>query len=839
MKKLYKISNQLKLHTKVLIPTQLGPIKCNFKCCQSTIIPYTVQKLYIPTAGFLIQNCNSISSFQNLLLMQSTIEELKFSHRSKYNTINKFVETGKALVFNNVAYNLDFAPAVEFYRQHLPEYEIQVSDEYSSNYLHEDMVKDYEEHLTNLEFSVSESIRKGVIYIEGTKGVVVVGDERVSIIGKENINRAINGNAVYVEIFTQECENQPEMLGKIVGIRNQKVKECVGSVLEDSIVDNQWGLLKSIDSALPLCRLYYDDISKLLGRRIVYFITGWDRKAMYPTARVIRTLGPTGERMSEIQAILINYETPTTSTYFTPAMFASTNISRKCKETEQLYKRLEQIKESFIGDQFNEETHSEVSSLMEKYANLLFDTSSRTDLTNDFIFSIDPPGCTDIDDALSFKIEGANYLVGIHIADVSHYVERDSFIDKEAAKRGNTVYIDTRIEMLPQYLSSNLCSLRCSEKKLAMSIFIVIDKSLKIVSSKVVQSVINPRFSFTYEQAERILMGGKAQSIGKYEGTYIPNEDYEKCTNKNEVRDTLQGMNELAKRLRAKRYENGSIDLVTEDSLNTNRLVGEYMLLANIAVSRILLRSGTTSLLRRHPKITNLEEVASILGGNLSDILERLKTADRMGNIELNRVLSDLINPVDNKVVKLMIIRQMNQAVYFCSDSSDSNDHWHFGLSVPCYTHFTSPIRRYADMIVHRMLKRLLTSGELHCDGNFKIVNSEEIRLDFQSNYVLPYNQEELNTITARINQTNRFARMASWDVEKLLIYYDLKEGTYLATIMKAKDGLVLLYIDEFNLQETVSCDLPFSQLQNVLVRVFKDDNFFFKEKRLPIEIIN
>lgn len=319
------------------------------------------------------------------------------------------------------------------------------------------------------------------------------------------------------------------------------------------------------------------------------------------------------------------------------------------------------------------------------------------------ICSVDPVGCTDIDDALhSRKLSNGNIEVGVHIADVTHFIRPGTALDKEAASRATTVYlVDKRIDMVPELLSSNLCSLRGNVERFAFTCIWELDGNANIVKSKFHKSVIESKAALTYEEAQIII------------------DDKNK---KDDVALSLRQLNKLAKILKKRRTDNGAlvlaspeirfqvnsetgepIEVEVKELRETNSMVEEFMLLANISVAeKIEKEFPEFAMLRRHPTPpqTNFDPLIKAVrhqgfsietssGKELADSLDKIVKAD---------------NPYFNTMLRILATRCMLQAVYFISGTLTKPEYFHYGLAAPIYTHFTSPIRRYADVIVHRLL---------------------------------------------------------------------------------------------------------------------------------------
>lgn len=331
------------------------------------------------------------------------------------------------------------------------------------------------------------------------------------------------------------------------------------------------------------------------------------------------------------------------------------------------------------------------------------DYLERVDLRDIPICSVDPPGCTDIDDALHCRlVRKGVYEVGVHIADVSHFIKPGNALDKEAALRATTVYlVDKRIDMVPELLSSNLCSLRGDVERFAFSCIWLIDENAKILETKFHKSVIRSKKALTYEEAQLII---------------------DDTTQQDNIAMSLRNLNKIAKILKKERIRNGAIllaspeirfqvDSETHDPIDveakkirdTNSMVEEFMLLANISVAQKIEKEfPECSMLRRHPEPPQINfeplvkagrnqgfDIITTTGRDLATSLDESTKAD---------------NPYFNIMLRILATRCMMQAVYFISGTLQKDQYFHYGLAAPIYTHFTSPIRRYADIIVHRLL---------------------------------------------------------------------------------------------------------------------------------------
>ncbi|KAM3837256.1 exosome complex exonuclease RRP44 isoform 3-T3 [Vipera latastei] len=349
----------------------------------------------------------------------------------------------------------------------------------------------------------------------------------------------------------------------------------------------------------------------------------------------------------------------------------------------------------------DDETKNEEEDIEKEEEGQNDDMKQREDLRHLCVCSVDPPGCTDIDDALHCReLKNGNLEVGVHIADVSHFIRPGNALDQESAKRGTTVYLcEKRIDMVPDLLSSNLCSLRSNVDRLAFSCIWEMNQNAEILVTRFTKSVINSKASLTYAEAQMKI---------------------DSATLKDDITMSLRGLNSLAKILKKRRREKGAltlsspevrfhidsethdpIDLQTKELKETNSMVEEFMLLANISVAqKINEEFSEHALLRKHPAPPPSNYDILVKAAKSKGLEIKTDSAKSLAD-SLDRAESPSF-PYLNTLLRILATRCMMQAVYFCS-GMDTDFH-HYGLASPIYTHFTSPIRRYADIIVHRLL---------------------------------------------------------------------------------------------------------------------------------------
>lgn len=454
--------------------------------------------------------------------------------------------------------------------------------------------------------------------------------------------------------------------GRVVGIVRRSWRPFCGSIQPDESATQSFQcLFVPVKQNVPKIRIQTRQRAKLEGMRIIVAVDRWDVDSAYPTGHYVRTLGPVGDRETETQVVLIEHNIPTEE--FSPAVM-------RCLPP----------KDWVVTDDKLD--------------------PSRKDLRDICVCSIDPPGCKDIDDALHARMLPDGTLeCGVHIADVTHFVKPGSAIDLEAADRSTSTYlVDRRLDMLPGLLTTHLCSLRGNIDRFAFSVIWKLDpQTLEVKKVDFHKSVIHSRAALTYDQAQMMLDDSSATG---------------------DVPDAVRLLNRVATTLRSRRMEAGALTLASPEVRfkldgesqdptdvkmyelkQANALVEEFMLFANITVARRIVDVFPRyALLRRHP-IPSPE--------NFDGLLSAAACAGVKLKVGTSKELADSLDaavrpdhPYFNKMLRIMATRCMSQAVYFCSGELSPAEYRHYGLATPIYTHFTSPIRRYADVIVHRLL---------------------------------------------------------------------------------------------------------------------------------------
>ena len=374
-----------------------------------------------------------------------------------------------------------------------------------------------------------------------------------------------------------------------------------------------------------------------------------------------------------------------------------------------------------ISDSFSELALEEANQLPTSIPHA--EVLRRRDMRDVLTFTIDPDEAKDFDDAISFKIlDTGNYQIGVHIADVTHYVHEQTALDDEAYQRGTSVYfVDRVVPMLPEKLSNELCSLRPDEDKLCMSVIFEMDQQAKVVRHKICRTIIRSTHRLTYRQAQNILDGIEHSAPSN-------------------LSLALTTINSLAKLLRANRFRQGAINFESQEvhfrldennepveiffhkSLDTNHLIEEFMLLANRVVATEIGRKKKAETEQDNKKHEPKPFVYRVHDnpdpekiGKLSNFIKRfgfnlkLSSNSKTTHKQINNLLDDCQGQPSQTLIETLTIRAMAKALY----STDNIGH--YGLAFPYYTHFTSPIRRYPDMMVHRLVSKYLLQSKDYC----------------------------------------------------------------------------------------------------------------------------
>ena len=485
-------------------------------------------------------------------------------------------------------------------------------------------------------------------------------------VAERNSLHAMNGDKVKVQIFARRKGRTPE--AEVIEILERADSRFIGIL---SVGKNHAFLLT--DSKI-LANDIFIPIDKLQGakdgQKVVAKITEWPENANNPQGEVIDILGDAGDNTTEMHAILAEFGLP--YRYPEKVENAAAKIPVEIPEEE---------------------------------------IRSREDFRETLTFTIDPKDAKDFDDALSIRqLKNGNWEVGVHIADVTYYVKSGSIIDKEALERATSIYlVDRTIPMLPESLSNGLCSLHPLEDKLCFSVVFEMNRNAEVNNYRIVRTVINSNRRFTYEEVQAIIEGKNGAADREYS-------------------DPVLTLNRLAKLLREKRFKNGAINfersevkfdidengkplrVFFKEADDSNKLVEEFMLLANRyvaeTVGKVAKGKKAKTFVYRVHDLPNPEKLA-----NFAEFIRRFgyKIKEKGNNSDISKSINHLLDQVQGKreqtLVETLAVRSMAKATYTTQNIG------HYGLAFKYYTHFTSPIRRYPDMMVHRLLDRYLSGG--------------------------------------------------------------------------------------------------------------------------------
>ena len=481
-------------------------------------------------------------------------------------------------------------------------------------------------------------------------------------ISKNNINKALHLDVVKIKVL-KSTGAERALEGEVIEIVKRFKDEFVGKLQ----VSPRFAFFVPDSNKMPID--IFIPIGKTLGakdgQKVVAKITEWKDDAKNPNGEIVRILGDAGEHETEIHSILEEYGLP-------------------YNFDENITLEAEAISTDITQDEIDK----------------------RRDMRNVLTFTIDPHDAKDFDDALSVEWIDGILEVGIHIADVSHYLRPDTDLDKEAYARGTSVYlVDRCVPMLPERLSNGLCSLRPLEDKLCFSVVFKLDQNGHVLEEWFGRTVINSNHRYSYEEAQAII-----------EGDLTIGNDVETT----ELEDAINILDRIAKKMRKQRLSKGSIsfdkqevrfkldetnkpiDIIFKVGKDSNKLIEEYMLLANRHVAAFVNSKGLPMVNRAHDK-PNEEKLAS-LKEFIKTFGYEIKTEDP---VEITRTLNQLLLDVKGKaeanMIESLVVRTMQKANYMTKNIG------HYGLGFKDYTHFTSPIRRYPDVMVHRLLGRYLT----------------------------------------------------------------------------------------------------------------------------------
>ncbi len=548
---------------------------------------------------------------------------------------------------------------------------------------------------------------------EGYAFIIVPDREDDVFVPARKMRGALNNDTVNVAVYTKKSDTQ-RMEGEVIEIVERSARPYIGIL---QIIGRQaWVIVESRFMPYDISVSNKDLPKSAQGQKVAVLVEEWQRGDSNPRGKVVDILGKPGDNDTEMHSILAEFGLP--YKFDTSVEDAAAAIPTTISEKE---------------------------------------IKVRRDFRETLTVTIDPVDAKDFDDAISFKIlENGNYEVGVHIADVTHYVTPGDIIDKEAIERGTSVYlVDRTVPMLPEVLSNNLCSLRPNEEKLTYSAVFEMNDNGRILKSWFGRTIINSCRRYTYQQVQQMIESGgrsslvylnendkvvpttKLNSLLKTREVSITNRKKkgERFTDR-EVANSVLTLHNIAMELREKRFKQGSIsferpemkvivddsgkpvDIIQKVTKEANWLVEEYMLLANKEVATYVTKKlkikEPTFVYRIHDepdfdKIQNLRDFVKHFGYKMAPTPNAKSVAS-----EINKLFEVTKGAPQASAIEIIALRSMARAKY----STDNVGH--YGLGFDFYTHFTSPIRRYPDMMVHRLLTHYLSKGVSKEKGKYE-----------------------------------------------------------------------------------------------------------------------
>jgi ribonuclease R len=610
----------------------------------------------------------------------------------------------------------------------------------------------------NLLIGVLDANQKGF-------GFVVPAKEGISediYVDSEGLGSAMHGDIVVVRLPSEKKKKKGRRkrkrernVGKIITVLHRENETIVGTLKKSK----HFNYVAPDNSKLPRDIYVSMDDPKGAehGDKVIVKIDQWPTRHLNSEGTIVEILGKDGEPAVDIKSIIHQFKLPF---------------------------------------EFNKNAIAETQDLQQPVSPA--EIAARLDLRDELIITIDPDDAKDFDDAISLKKDKTgNWILGVHIADVSYYLNEDSSIDKEARKRGTSVYLPgTVIPMLPEVLSNGICSLKEGEDRLTKSIFFTYSDDGRLVSSEIKHSVINVKKRLTYHIATKILMGSVEDDTDPVTNLLFEASKLAKLLYKNRMEEGALELNLPEINIRI--GKDGKIDTIEKTTRDISHIIiEEFMIAANQAAATFMHQKNLPSVCRSHPEPDEDE---------MHDFAEFIfncknKRIDPFNKKRLQAFLDEISDHPESYIINLMLLRSMKKAEYSTTETS------HFALGLEHYAHFTSPIRRYPDLIVHRLL-------DLFFQGKLK---AKSVKASWN---------EKITGWAKHCSATEKRAQEAEREIIKLKLLRHLKEHAdkvMEGIITGIKEYGLFVQIDEFQLDGLVH------------IRTLTDDFYELDKKKLSL----